>query len=68
MLEKSIFNYALLYSVSKPISVARHIMEYSTSNVLVGDGATSYARSNGFEMIKNDQLLSNASSKAYKVS
>ena len=43
-------------------------MEHSTANVLAGDGATSYARNNGFEIIENDQLLSEVSRKAYKVS
>ena len=40
-----------------PISIARHLMEHSSHNILVGDGARKYAERNGFAFEDNSNLL-----------
>jgi N4-(beta-N-acetylglucosaminyl)-L-asparaginase len=41
----------------RPITIARHIMEHSPHNIMVGDGATQYALNNGFILESNSSLL-----------
>lgn len=43
-----------------PISVARHIMEHSPHNILVGAGARKYAEKNGFALQENNLLVSSS--------
>lgn len=52
--------------ISKPISVARHLMEYSKHKILTGKGAMEYAKSNGFVVESNDNMLSANTKKAYE--
>ena len=63
----SVFLYHFIFSCPKPISVARHVLEHSSANLLVGSGATNYARQNGFQTEASAELLSDASREAYKV-
>ena len=52
---------------SKPISVARSVMESCNANFLVGDGASSFACEQGFVMEDNETLLTAETKKAYVV-
>jgi len=57
----------VLCRYAKPISVARRVLECSTANMLVGDGATQFARDQGFEMEDNYALLTAETRQAYTV-
>ena len=42
---------------SKPISVAKKVLEHSSVNMLVGSGAKDFAADNGFILEENSKLL-----------
>jgi beta-aspartyl-peptidase (threonine type) len=44
-------------NVKNPITLARHIMEYSEHNILVGGGALIYAVDAGLEMVETEKLI-----------
>jgi beta-aspartyl-peptidase (threonine type) len=44
--------------VAHPISLARTIMENSNHVLLVGEGAESFAKSHGYELVENETLVS----------
>lgn len=47
--------------------MAKRVLEHPSLNMLVGSGATEFALSQGFSMEDNHQLLSDMTSRAYKV-
>ena len=50
--------FILLYCrYSKPISVAKKVLEHPTVNMLVGSGAKDFAADNGFVLEENSKLL-----------
>ena len=57
-----------LYRYAKPISVARRVLESSTANMLVGDGATQFAKQQGFLLEDNECLLTRETKQAFEVS
>lgn len=52
---------------SKPISVARQVLDHPTLSMVVGNGATEFAANWGFALEENNTLLSDKTMKAYKV-
>ena len=52
---------------AKPISVARRVLENSSANILVGEGATQFAREQQFPLEDNDSLLTPETKQAYEV-
>ncbi len=52
---------------AKPISVARRVLEKSSANILVGEGATQFAREQQFLLEDNDSLLIPETKQAYEV-
>lgn len=52
---------------SKPISVARQVLDHPTLSMVVGNGATEFAAKCGFALEENSTLLSDKTMKAYKV-
>lgn len=48
---------AAIGPVANPVSVARLVMEKTPHVLLVGDGATSFARENGVRILENDDLV-----------
>ncbi len=42
-------------------------MKHSSANVLVGEGATNYARTNGFKIMTNEEMLTDKAKESYKV-
>ena len=45
-------------NVNNPINIARAVMEKTDHSMLVGEGATNFAHSIGFEFVENESLLS----------
>lgn len=52
---------------SKPISVAKRVLERTKVNILVGSGATKFAKAQGFPLEINESLLIPETLEAYKV-
>ncbi|XP_064399508.1 N(4)-(Beta-N-acetylglucosaminyl)-L-asparaginase-like isoform X2 [Halichondria panicea] len=57
---------AALERYAKPISVARRVLEKSSANILVGEGATQFAREQQFLLEDNDSLLIPETKQAYE--
>eukprot|EP00731_Ephydatia_muelleri_P036934 Em0358g3a len=57
---------AALEGYSKPISVAKRVLEQSQVNILVGSGATNFAKTQGFVLESNESLLIPETMEAYK--
>ena len=56
----------LLCSYSKPISVARRVMEKSKHSMIVGSGACKFAHDMGFVAEPNDSLMTEETRIAYE--
>ena len=52
---------------SRPISVARRVLDHPSLSMLVGSGATCFAKEQGFTLEDNDDLLTQQTRQAYKV-
>ncbi|XP_058880408.1 N(4)-(Beta-N-acetylglucosaminyl)-L-asparaginase isoform X1 [Acipenser ruthenus] len=57
---------AALHGVGTPMAVARRVMERSTHSMLVGEGAVTFAKEQGFTLEDNESMMSPESSKAYQ--
>ena len=57
----------LCYSYSKPVSVARHILEHTQQSLVVGGGARTYAEQNGFQLEANDSLMTDETREKYQL-
>lgn len=53
--------------VGKPCQVARQVMERSPHSFLVGEGAETFAREQGFTIEPNKSMLSDHTVTAYQV-
>ena len=60
-------SHAHHHRYAKPISVARRVLECSSANMLVGDGATQFARMQRFPLEDNERLLTTETKEAYEV-
>ena len=61
-----VFVCSSLSRYSKPISVARHILEHTQQSMLVGSGAKAYAEKNGFCLEDNGSLLTEETREKYQ--
>ena len=52
---------------AKPISVARRLLDHPSLCMLVGTGATQFAKAQGFTLETNDALLTRETLEAYEV-
>jgi isoaspartyl peptidase/L-asparaginase-like protein (Ntn-hydrolase superfamily) len=58
---------AALEGYSKPVSVARHILEHTQQSLVVGGGARTYAEQNGFQLEANDSLMTDETREKYQL-
>jgi len=56
-----------IFRYAKPISVARCVLEHPSLSMLVGGGASDFARQQGFQMEDNHSLLTDETRRAYQV-
>ena len=59
-------NNCRLFSYSRPISVAKCVMEKCKHSMLVGSGASRFAHNMGFTLEPNDNLLTDETQSAYE--
>jgi len=52
--------------IKNPISAARAVMEKSQHVLLIGEGASEFARNNGLELVPNEYFITNQNLKKFK--
>lgn len=52
---------AAIRNVAHPVQVARRVMEATSHNLIVGEGATRFAREQGFDPVSDEELIAGGS-------